>query len=472
MTPERRLRDTYPDLLADDADPALLRLVADLDAVSAATEPPSALGPLITHALCERAAIRRPEAVPALRFLPARWQTIRGRAQVADPRSRAGRRAWGAFVTGANAVATIALVVILVAALALVLGRLPKGGAGAGPTQPVDRATLDAPPPPAPRSSCRGAATNTEALLACVYGLADDGTRRVEAAGLVQRVNLSQTIDGITVTVWGAYADANRILIGYTVERPTGITAEQRVEGGYLQLTDSAGQTFLNSNGGSGYKDEAAAISGGIGSFDASVLPFGTKEETFTLTMPRISIVRPLDQPPASPAPQREQSGGAPSVHTAPRDRDVAVDRVAGPWIFTLTLPVLPGRVAEVGRTVTVNGVPVRLERVVVTPAETRPVLQFPAFANIREEEWRLSAHLTVADSVSGRGEARGNGRLLRDGLGTYFTVFADDLYDRQGEWTLTIDELRDLGPVVASPATRQPEVRTVGPWTFRFVVP
>ncbi len=269
MTPERRLRDTYPDLLADDADPALLRLVADLDAVSAATEPPSAVGPLITHALCERAAIRRPEAVPALRFLPARWQTIRGRAQVADPRSRAGRRAWRAFVTGANAVATIALVVILVAALALVLGGVPGRGMGRGLGRPAGSASPAASLATPQRELCPD--HRPVALLDCVIGLNPD-LQQVQEAGLFQEVNLFQEMEGFTVTVQRAYADANRILVGFTLEQPAELPADYSVNIGPITLTDSAGRTYTGRQSGVGYGATKVLA------FDAAILPAGVRE--------------------------------------------------------------------------------------------------------------------------------------------------------------------------------------------------
>lgn len=42
----------------------------------------------------------------------------------------------------------------------------------------------------------------------------------VEEAGLAQELDLSQTIDGVTVKLERAYADSNVILLGYTISGP------------------------------------------------------------------------------------------------------------------------------------------------------------------------------------------------------------------------------------------------------------
>jgi len=48
------------------------------------------------------------------------------------------------------------------------------------------------------------------------------GLRRVEENNLVQPLNLSQTIDGITITVEQAYLDADRIVVEFTFVEPEG----------------------------------------------------------------------------------------------------------------------------------------------------------------------------------------------------------------------------------------------------------
>ena len=43
---------------------------------------------------------------------------------------------------------------------------------------------------------------------------------QVEKTGLAQELNLSQTIDGVTVKVERAYADSNGAMVGYTISGP------------------------------------------------------------------------------------------------------------------------------------------------------------------------------------------------------------------------------------------------------------
>ncbi|MGM0400951.1 MAG: DUF4179 domain-containing protein, partial [Chloroflexota bacterium] len=68
----------------------------------------------------------------------------------------------------------------------------------------------------------------------------EDGLQHVEQADLVQELDLSQTMHGVTVTLERAYADANRIVVDYTVKHPD----DQRYEASRLTLTDADGNVF------------------------------------------------------------------------------------------------------------------------------------------------------------------------------------------------------------------------------------
>jgi len=158
----------------------------------------------------------------------------------------------------------------------------------------------------------------------------------------------------------------------------------------------------------------------------------------------------------------------------------------AGPWRFTFTVPVIPARVADVHQAVTVTGQPhllrqgtpvatgappaqpltITLERVIVTPSETRVILTLPASAGQSGSDWSPIVHLSGPgwDSRNGARGAAGGGPV-GDGV-VMFTVHADN-YDRPDDWQVTVDELVafDSTPGVAQ------QLRVAGPWVFHLTV-
>lgn len=157
---------------------------------------------------------------------------------------------------------------------------------------------------------------------------------------------------------------------------------------------------------------------------------------------------------------------------TAVPDSSVRTIRGSGPLEFRLTVPFVPGRVAEVNRTVTAQGIPVTLEKVVVTPTETRAYLRFSPPADIPPEHWSPIASLSVAgwDSSEGERGMQGGGPSSD---GAYRYSFSSPLYDKRGEWTLTVKELVGIDPRRFEPEKGiVPQTRVAGPWVFRFTVP
>jgi hypothetical protein len=163
----------------------------------------------------------------------------------------------------------------------------------------------------------------------------DRGLQHVTQAGLARNLDLRQTIDGVTVHVQKAYADANRVAVGYSVEFPP-TTATDRSPGfGDLVLTDDAGGTHR----------PFGSMSTGDSPLGAQVAMFeapgvtGARDIAFTLTIPK--------------------------VHAAGQD-------FRGPWVFNFTLPVAAARVVERTLTFTRPGVELTFTRIVVAPSATR----------------------------------------------------------------------------------------------------
>jgi hypothetical protein len=295
------------------------------------------------------------------------------------------------------------------------------------------------------------------------------GLRHVEQTGLVQELNLSQTVDGITVTLERAYADANRIVVGSSIKGPNG----QRYDAHHLTLTDAAGTVFSGTlgYGVTGQSDILkVSLPPGEGAyvlaFDAAPVEGVPTELDLRLEMEVEELVLPPSAPELSPIPD--------SPPAEPPDSMVVVleplpapapEAIVGPFTFDFSVPFIPGQTVEVQQTVEAAGVAVRLERVVVTPSETRVILCFEP-PDGDSKDW---VPITTLDT--------GNGQELSGGVSSqlsgtseeicYRDIYLDALTGRSGTWTLTVTEL--VGFDLVRPGE---QTRLAGPWVFRFVVP
>jgi len=311
----------------------------------------------------------------------------------------------------------------------------------------------------------------------------EPGLKSVDEARLVQEFALSQTIDGVTVTLTRAYADANRIIIGFTIQdtepsrRPS-----RRYEAHPLVLTDATGavfpQTFgLGVTGQSDLFDVSLPPGEGayVLAFDAAAVT-GTPEELhlqLVMGLEELAInPSALNQPPASteeallslnvapePPSLEQPAPGEPIVEVL---EPLPKGDILGPFTFEFSVPFLSGQTVEVQQTVEANGIAIRLERVVVTPSETRATLCFQppegkkAWLLLTEDGGQdiLSPIADIADQGTGGEECH---RLTYPG----------ELASQGGMTTLSVTELMGYD---GSPADDQR--RLAGPWEFRFQMP
>ncbi len=302
------------------------------------------------------------------------------------------------------------------------------------------------------------------AMSAGVYAVApilsrafqmDDGLRYIEWAKLGQEVNLSQTVDGFTVTLQRVYADANRIVIGYTVSSPPG----QRYANFHLtqaRLIDDKGTVFSSGVIGVGAGVEAGT-GGYVDSFDAAGVQ-GTPDVLHLRLVTNLDII-PLVTAQVSPIVTRKSED--PSVTIAevlPQPKGPII----GPFTFDFSVAFIPGRVVQVQQTVEKSGIAVRLERVVVTPSETRAILCLKTPSG-EPMHWTPIVGLAARGKSSHAGAISGGSEIGESGCYRYSVFFS--YYDQPGEWTLTVKEVVDL---------TQPgkQTRLSGPWVFRFRVP
>lgn len=136
------------------------------------------------------------------------------------------------------------------------------------------------------------------------------------------------------------------------------------------------------------------------------------------------------------------------------------------PFAFDTAVKMIPARVAEINQTVTQNGVPVTLERMLVTPTETRVFVKFYDANGATIHEWFSQSVTLTVNGWDSHQEANVGYGLWKSPTGqTYPLPFA--LYDKHGEWMLTIPALE-----VQSMTNEAEILRTVqGPWMFRFRV-
>jgi hypothetical protein len=277
----------------------------------------------------------------------------------------------------------------------------------------------------------------------------------VEHAGLSQEMNLSQTIDGVTVRIERAYADSNAALVGYTISGPT-ITAA------------GVGERYYSVPG-------ALSIDGG-----PSIRSMGTLG-TVPGSQDVLGDWRPTDR--LAVLTMFDTS----SVEDAPPELKVTLpilvyDRVpvpeAGPatlrtYSFDFSIKFHPGRVVTVGQTVEAAGVAITLDQVRIAPWESRVSLIIGSPYDDPNDRPPTRATVTTpgGDSIEASG-GKGN-----------WQFFNGDFSANRGEWTVAVSELY-LGMVNVEWTEveingqkvrmgRGGERKTlVGPWVFHFNVP
>lgn len=228
-------------------------------------------------------------------------------------------------------------------------------------------------------------------------------------------IGLAQTTSGVTVKVDRAYADANRVIVAYTIQVPRGFANSTSGIDGKTSLTDASELTLALIDA-QGLAENSAQVSAGLLTFDAESLPPGTATDTFHLAFPDVRT-KPV-------------TGGA--------------ELAAGAFSFKFDLPVAPAHEIIVAKTVVTHAVPVTLERVVITPSETRLYLVFPAGDGIKAADWNANAHTsgTGWDSrqiqlPTDRTVLMTTGACFINSRGEHVTTFSGDFQGHHGEWCL-----------------------------------
>ena len=186
-------------------------------------------------------------------------------------------------------------------------------------------------------------------------------------AGLLHAVDQAQTVNGYTITLQRAYADANLILLEATVRDTNGQWHTDLRP--IWQVTDTNGMIFPAIFD-SGVADVASGVPGYYASFDT-----GSLQDT-SVALPLhvvLTFAAPLATS-ANTAPVQASDGGAvatPTILPAPP----LMQLIAPPVTFDFTVPFVSGVVITPQQTLVKSGITITLQRVVITPAETRAAI-------------------------------------------------------------------------------------------------
>ena len=252
----------------------------------------------------------------------------------------------------------------------------------------------------------------------------------IENKGLVQELNVSQTIDGVTVRIERAYADSNVVLVGYTVSGP-----KNNYNANVGELSTADGQELPGMLG--------------IGVVPGSEEILGKWDDS-----ERLAVIASFDT---------SKLAGLPAELNLKMEIEVEEagmfeksGKTTGPFVLEFTLPFNSGKVIEVNQTVEAAGIPITLEKVVISPWVTQVVVQFqPPYSTANHPVPIISLELPTGNQDSKA--------FVSSPSGQYFL---GDNTEKHGEGTVIISEL------VSKPGPGTDNNRISGPWIFHFQVP
>ncbi|HZS93696.1 MAG TPA: DUF4179 domain-containing protein [Chloroflexota bacterium] len=311
-----------------------------------------------------------------------------------------------------------------------------------------------------------GAAYATVPTLSRVFEMG--AATNVLTQNLGTRVDRSQSVAGYTMTIKRAYADANRVLIAYTIRPPAG-QRHWNLAADNLTVTADSGvslptQGYVNSG-------EIGLPNATLHAFDAGGITGDPKEIHLHLTVPWIDGMEQLEAPPTPSDQQRSARGTDRGLPVTGPSGSIAIDpanapngvqdpyvhdfRVFGPLTFDITVPFVTGHEVGVHQQVNAGGVTLTLERVVVSPTETRAYVSGLTPAQSHYVGAVLSGAGWTGEAVDG-----GSSSVQYSDGTTEFSYFGDFM-DKHGAWTFTVSTLPGAGNSAPT-----------GTWTFHFTVP
>jgi hypothetical protein len=149
------------------------------------------------------------------------------------------------------------------------------------------------------------------------------------AADSSHQVNLSQTVDGCTVTVDQVFVDSERILIGGNTDGPE----EMSLSPTKLKLVTDDGVDLPFVDGAGDAREDGT--SAWVWAFDATAMEPLPSQPSLRLSFQLNGIPREKAPPPTAEPAEKSGDGSALVVELSPLESSVY-----GPFVFTFTVPV------------------------------------------------------------------------------------------------------------------------------------
>ena len=256
-----------------------------------------------------------------------------------------------------------------------------------------------------------------------------------------EEIGLSQTVDGYTVTIDRAYADAARLALAISVVDDLKRPGTTQIMAFSTVVTDQDGE--YGSGGGATSRPDGPFAAVNVAWKQPAVLPLPAGPRQLHVVLPFI-MVRDDSAPPPETGVDEDGNEWDPW------------HRVAGPWTFDFELTVDGGTTVTPDAVAEIDGVRVSVPRLI-------------AASNLVRVEMRIDGDLPPGE-WSPIGEVSHGGKVLPfvvgdldagpDGMLAFMTD--GGVSNASGEWTVTIKELIGNGDQAPLP----------GPWVLKFTAP
>lgn len=267
--------------------------------------------------------------------------------------------------------------------------------------------------------------------------VSDSGLEAVDQQGLVTHLNLTQTDGNISVTLDYAYADSNRISVGYFLDALVKPDDPIATGAGMIypvdDLHDDQGHSFVGVAGGGG---------GGGGG--------GDNEPTPTMTLVSTSHETNYDVFESLGTPNSLNLTLQVEVYsrTDPNSPilDPKLDQKLATFTFTFTIPFYPGLLMTEPKAVSAAGMTLTLQKFVVTPSMTRAVICYDQPPAVSTDQWwphltlRAGGKDIVTDAAVWTLTSESVGNTIPANCLVY--ALPQALSPEKGEWTVAVPDL------------------------------
>jgi hypothetical protein len=271
----------------------------------------------------------------------------------------------------------------------------------------------------------------------------DLGWQTVCQQHLEQAINQTKILGNKKLTIEAAYADANRAIIVYTLSSAS-VTPKQFEIDIQGTLATRQGIMLQALSGSEDLLPGDPTTREGTADFDTAALPEQIRTLDLHLTM-QIETLKTR---------QIHLPGGVSVMDP--------VETLTASFDFSITMQ--RSRIAHVNQTITVGGIPVTLQRVIVSPSETSLFVSGPRLrlrgTNISVDTSDIDLYSITIGNWSSQSRGMVTDQLTEPGQlpRRLEVVLYQSLFDKHGQWSFHI--------------SRQAVEGATGDWTFHFTVP